>query len=143
MPTLTNDDGAFGEPSTRSRPLVLIVEDDPDNAHLIARVLTGARYDFLVTSVGRDALQHAQVSQPDVITLDLRLPDIDGLALLEQLKINPDTRDIPVVIISILADESEPRLDTAFALLPKPIDRNALRRTVLAALQAGGRSGND
>jgi CheY-like chemotaxis protein len=63
--------------------------------------------------------------------------------LLEQLKINPDTRDIPVVIISILADESEPRLDTAFALLPKPIDRNALRRTVLAALQAGGRSGND
>jgi CheY-like chemotaxis protein len=143
MAAFMSDDTAAGEPSTRSRPLVLIVEDDPDNAHLIARVLTGARYDFLVTSVGRDALQHAQVSQPDVITLDLRLPDIDGLALLEQLKINPDTREIPVIIVSILADESDSRLDSAFALLPKPIDRNALRRTVAAALQAGGRSGND
>lgn len=141
MPMTMNDDPAPGEMSTRSRPLVLIVEDDPDNAHLIARVLTGAKYDFLVTSVGRDALQHAQVSQPDVITLDLRLPDIDGLNLLEQLKLNPDTRDIPVIIVSILADESDPRLDTAFALLPKPIDRVVLRRTVAAALQAGGRRG--
>jgi CheY-like chemotaxis protein len=131
-----NDEPSSCDPSNRSRPLILIVEDDPDNAHLITRVLTGATYDFLVTSVGRDTLQHAQVSQPDVITLDLRLPDIDGLELLDQLKRNPDTRDIPVIIVSILADESDPRLDTAFALLPKPIDRVMLRRTVAAALEA-------
>jgi CheY-like chemotaxis protein len=139
MPTTLNEDPTPCDVSIRSRPLILIVEDDPDNAHLFARVLTGAKYDFLVTSVGRDALKHARMSQPDVITLDLRLPDIDGLSLLEQLKMNPDTRDIPVIIVSILADESDPRLDTAFALLSKPIDRVALRRTVAAALQAGSR----
>jgi CheY-like chemotaxis protein len=114
--------------------LVLIVEDDPDNAHLIARVLTGAKYDFLVTSVGRDALQHARVAQPDAITLDLRLPDIDGLDLLAQLKATADTRDIPVIVISILADESDPRLADAFATVSKPIDRDLLRRIVGAAL---------
>lgn len=121
--------------SGRSRPLVLIVEDDPDNAHLIARVLTGAKYDFLVTSVGRDALQHARTIQPDAITLDLRLPDIDGLALLQQLNTTAETREIPVIVISILADESDPRLAGAFATLSKPIDRNLLRRTVAAALR--------
>jgi CheY-like chemotaxis protein len=136
-----SDDRMPSETSNRSRPLVLIVEDDPDNAHLITRFLTGSRYDFLVTSAGRDALQHARMALPDVITLDLRLPDIDGLDLLEQLKTNVTTRDIPVIIVSILADESDPRLDTAFALLSKPIDRLALRRTVSAALQAGSRQG--
>ncbi len=120
--------------SRRSRPLVLIVEDDQDNAHLIARVLTGAKYDFLVTSVGRDALQHARSIRPDAITLDLRLPDIDGLDLLQQLKTTVETRDIPVIVVSILADERDPRLASAFATLPKPIDRNRLRNTVAAAL---------
>ena len=126
----------MGLESSRSRPLILIVEDDPDNAHLIARVLTGAKYDFLVTSVGRDALQHARVIQPDAITLDLRLPDIDGLDLLQQLKTTAETRDIPVIVISILADERDPRLAGAFAKLSKPIDRDLLRRTVAAALGA-------
>ncbi|MEX1158310.1 MAG: response regulator [Thermomicrobiales bacterium] len=119
----------------RSRPLVLIVEDDPDNAHLIARVLTGAKYDFLVTSAGRDALQHARTILPDAITLDLRLPDIDGFALLQQLQSTPETREIPIIVVSILADERDPRLSSAFATLPKPIDRVRLRKTVAAALR--------
>ena len=123
-----------GSAANRSRPLVLIVEDDPDNAHLIARVLTGAKYDFLVTSVGRDALEHARTAQPDAVTLDLRLPDIDGLDLLQQLKATAETQDIPVIVVSILADESDSRLAGAFATIPKPIDRELLRRTVAAAL---------
>jgi CheY-like chemotaxis protein len=119
----------------RSRPLVLIVEDDVDNAHLIARVLTGAKYDFLVTSVGNDALQHARMVQPDVITLDLRLPDIDGLDLLDRLKSTAETREIPVIIVSIVADERDPRLVGAFASLSKPIDRERLRQTVDDAIR--------
>lgn len=120
--------------SGRTRPLVLIVEDDRDNAHLIARVLTGVKYDFLVTSVGRDALQHARTILPDAITLDLRLPDINGLELLELLKATGETRDIPVIVVSILADEGDPRLASAYAALSKPIDRDLLRRTVEAAV---------
>jgi CheY-like chemotaxis protein len=114
---------------------VLIVEDDPDNAHLIARVLTGAKYDFLVTSAGRDALQHARTILPDAITLDLRLPDMDGFALLQQLQSTPETREIPIIVVSILADERDPRLSSAFATLLKPIDRVRLRKTVAAALR--------
>ena len=130
-----SDSGETDRGSARSRSLVLIVEDDRDNAHLIARVLTGAKYDILVTSVGSDALQHASVVRPDAITLDLRLPDIDGLELLDQLKTTDGTRDIPVIVVSILADERDPRLAGAFAALSKPIDRDLLRRTVDAAIQ--------
>ncbi len=135
---LTNDVAPTTDPSViggtrRSRPLILIVEDDRDNAHLIARVLTGARYDFLMTAVGLDAIQHAHTVLPDVITLDLRLPDIDGLDLLVQLKAAEETRDIPVIVISILADERDIRLSGAFAALSKPIDRDLLRKTVEAA----------
>jgi CheY-like chemotaxis protein len=134
----TSDPPSNSIPGTsgRSRPLVLIVEDDRDNAHLIARVLTGEKYDFLVTSVGRDAINHARTIQPDAITLDLRLPDIDGLELLAQLKASAETRHIPVIIVSILADESDPRLEYAFATLTKPIDRERLRQTVIAALRS-------
>lgn len=121
--------------SLRSRPLILIVEDDRDNAHLIARVLTGAKYDFLVASVGADALQHASTVLPDAITLDLRLPDIDGLDLLDRLKTTEATRRIPVIVVSIVADERDPRLVGAFASLSKPIDRNLLRQTVEAAVR--------
>jgi len=135
MTAPTPDDSETDPASARTRPLVLIVEDDADNAHLIARVLTVARYDFLVTSSGRDALRYARSSHPDVITLDLRLPDIDGLDLLRQLKTDDATRDIPVIVISILADESNPGLSTAFALLEKPIDRDALRTIVTAAAE--------
>lgn len=136
---LTNDVVPIEEPSIvggsrRARPLVLIVEDDRDNAHLIARVLTGVKYDLLVTSVGVDAIQHAQTVQPDAITLDLRLPDIDGLDLLVQLKAGEDTRDIPVIVISVFADERDVRMAGAFATLSKPIDRNLLRQTVEAAV---------
>lgn len=125
----------FASGTSRSRPLVLIVEDDADNAHLIARVLTGEKYDFLVTSSGGDALQHARTIRPDAITLDLRLPDIDGLDLLDRLRTAPETHEIPVIVVSILADERDPRLAGAVATLPKPIDRERLRQIVDAAIR--------
>ena len=90
----------------------------------------------MMTSTGLDALHHAVTIRPDAITLDLRLPDIDGLSVLDQLKAAPGTCDIPVVIVSIVADERDPRLSQAFATLSKPIDRDSLRNTVESAIQS-------
>ena len=118
----------------RTRPLILIVEDDGDIAHLIVRMLGVRAYDVLLVALGGDALQHAEHAQPDLITLDLELPDIDGLAVLSQLKANPRTRDIPVIILSIRADLDDPRGALAVASLTKPFDRAALRDAVTAAL---------
>jgi CheY-like chemotaxis protein len=120
--------------SQRSRPLILVIEDEGDIAHLIARVLTAAKYDFLITARGTDALRHAVEARPDVVTLDIQLDDIDGREVLRQLKEDPSTRDIPVIIVSILGDETDPAVHSAFARLSKPIDRGALRDAVARAI---------
>jgi CheY-like chemotaxis protein len=127
-------DHSGGQHMARSRPLVLVIEDEGDIAHLIARVLTAAKYDFLMTARGADAIRHAVEIRPDVITLDIQLEDIDGREVLRQLRDEPRTRDIPVVVVSILGDEVDGDLGAAFARLPKPIDRAVLRDTVARAI---------
>ena len=117
----------------RSRPLILIIEDEPDIGHLIVRMLTPVQYDFLTTSTGADGLRHARLSLPDAITLDLALPDIDGVEVLRRLKSSPTTSDIPVIVVSIRGDEAQ-YLAEAFAIMLKPVDRVALRQTVVDAV---------
>ena len=122
------------------KPQLLVVDDAPENVEVLAGILRGS-YQVKVALNGPKALQLAQSApRPELILLDVMMPEMDGHEVCRRLKAQAETRDIPVIIVSILADESDPRLDTAFALLPKPIDRNALRRTVSAALQAGGRT---
>jgi CheY-like chemotaxis protein len=123
----------FNEAASRSRPLVLIIEDDPDIGHLIVRMLTPVRYDFLTTSTGVDGLRHARQSRPDVITLDLALPDMDGSEVLARLKASDETKDIPVIVVSIRGDEAH-RLAGAFAVMSKPVDRVGLRAAVERAI---------
>jgi HAMP domain-containing protein/signal transduction histidine kinase/DNA-binding response OmpR family regulator len=81
--------------------LLLIVEDDP----VFARSLQDMAHDYgfktLVTSSGEDGLDLARKFQPDAITLDLILPDADGWVIAECLKAEPETRDIPIHVISI------------------------------------------
>jgi CheY-like chemotaxis protein len=124
------------ETSPRSRPLVLVIEDEGDIAHLIARTLTAAKYDFLITTRGADAMRHAIEASPDVITLDIQLQDLDGRDVLRRLQEHPSTRDIPVVIVSVLGDEDDPFVKSAFARLSKPIDRAALRDAVARAISS-------
>jgi CheY-like chemotaxis protein len=118
----------------RTRPLVLVVEDEADLLHLITRVLTTTRYDFLTTSTGFDAIRYATDALPDVITLDLMLPDLNGSEVLQRLKEAEETRDIPVIVVSIVGDEDDRQLDSAFAVLRKPLDRNQFRQIVAEAV---------
>ena len=87
----------------RGEPTVLIVEDDPHFASIMLTMAREAGFKGVVTGEGAGALPLARRFRPDAITLDIGLPDMDGFALLDLLKRNPDTRHIPVHIIS--ADE--------------------------------------
>jgi DNA-binding response OmpR family regulator len=78
---------------------VLIVEDDPQMAASIARVLRD-EFEPLPESDGHGALRTANDRQPDVILLDLTLPDTDGISLCEKLRRNPRTRGIPIIMIT-------------------------------------------
>ena len=80
---------------------VLIVDDEEDVRSIAKLGLEmGANWQVLTASSGREALNIAQTDQPDIILLDLMMPDWDGRITLEQLKANPQTQNIPVILMT-------------------------------------------
>jgi two-component system NtrC family sensor kinase len=79
---------------------ILIVDDTPQNLHLLVDLLT--KYDYKVRPVpnGKLALSAAEINPPDLILLDIMMPDLNGYEVCKQLKANPKTKDIPVIFIS-------------------------------------------
>ena len=82
----------------------LVVEDDLAIRHLVRAALTGHGYTVVEAGDGASALAACAPSPPDVILLDIGLPDTDGLAVLKQLKADPDLQAIPVVMVTAWAD---------------------------------------
>ncbi|MEM8675246.1 MAG: response regulator [Cyanobacteria bacterium P01_G01_bin.67] len=93
---------------------ILIVDDTPQNLHLLVDILT--KYDYKVRPVpnGKLALSAAEISPPDLILLDIMMPGLNGYDVCKQLKSNPRTKDIPVIFISAV-DEAVDKVK-AFAL---------------------------
>ncbi len=86
---------------------VLIVEDDRDIAELIARYLSKAGYQVDVVSNGRDAQARISANPPDVLVLDLMLPEVDGLEICRGVRADRRTASIPIIMLTARADESE------------------------------------
>jgi diguanylate cyclase (GGDEF)-like protein/PAS domain S-box-containing protein len=107
-------------------PLILVVEDDLSTAELLTLHLTQAGYKVAHAFDGEEALEKARNLKPFAITLDVMLPKKDGWEVLQELKSDQNTADIPVIIHSIVDNK-----DLAFALgatdyLMKPLDKEAL-----------------
>lgn len=117
------------------KPKVLVVDDDIDYARLLAFNLERQGCEALPVHNGVQALRVARTELPDVILLDLMLPDLDGLSVCEILQTQPSTRDIPVFIVSAL-DQSwaECRKSKAKATqyFTKPVDLKVLAEKVRA-----------
>jgi len=119
---------------------LLIVDDEPDIRMTLRLILEMAGHEITEAANGREALDMAQ-TMPDVMILDIRLPDIDGLEVLELLKGDPEACRIPVVCVS--AHSSEDTLRHALALgavayVAKPFDFSHLRAVVAAAAAGAG-----
>jgi adenylate cyclase len=95
--------GAAGEPAA-PRAVLLVVDDSPDNRDMLARRLRRQGYEVLTADGGRSALTTLASAPVDLVLLDVMMPDLDGYAVLEQLKADPARRDIPVLMISALDD---------------------------------------
>ena len=119
---------------TQSVPTVLVVEDDVEVLKLLQVALESEGLRVLVATSGEAALQVAREKLPDFISLDLRLPDLDGLEVLQLLKRDPETADIPVVIVSVVSDRERGLALGALDYVTKPVDGQRLlelvRRTV-------------
>ena len=107
-------------------PFVLIVEDDPTFAAILLELAHGAGLKGVVSTAGAGTLALARKLQPDAITLDLGLSDIDGFVLLDLLKHDPQTSHIPIHVISG-ADKSRSAMTIgAIGVTEKPADDEAL-----------------
>jgi PAS domain S-box-containing protein len=116
---------------------VLVVEDDPDTARLVRRRLEAAGHRVLVAATGADALALAEAERPALILLDLVLPDLDGLDVLEHLKADPALAAIPVLVHSATDDDGAGRRLGAVGHLAKPVAEAALLDQVAALVRPG------
>ncbi|MDD5328364.1 MAG: response regulator [Sulfuricella sp.] len=122
----SNDPPSGSESCPDQGKTILVVEDNPQAAKLLSLYLSQAGYRVTVAGSGAEGLASAARCRPTAITLDLLLPDMDGWDVLAQLKASPRTRDIPVVIVSVLDRQSLGFELGASDYLVKPVGRGEL-----------------
>ena len=81
-------------------PKVLIVDDEPDNIELLARRLTRRGYAVVSATSAVEGIAIAETERPDVILMDIKMPQVDGLEATRRLKANPKTNSIPVITLT-------------------------------------------
>jgi len=116
---------------------ILYVEDNDDNVYMLKNRLSRAGFTVIIATDGTQGVAMASSEQPDLILMDLTLPDINGEEAARRLKADPATRDLPVIMISALDDLGAiARCIEAGALdyLPKPFEPVILRARLAASL---------
>jgi len=117
---------------------VLIVDDTETNVDILVDTL-GEDYDIAVAMDGESALEAVEEELPDLILLDIMMPDMDGFEVCKRLKDNPETADIPVIFLSALteADEKQKGLKLgAVDFLTKPFNPAVIQDKVKQHLTA-------
>jgi hypothetical protein len=113
---------------------VLVVDDEPDIAGLIVGQLTALEVRAEIATSGEAALARLRAEHFDAITLDILMPGMDGFAVLNAIRADPDLRATPIVFVSVFAGHNE--LAGEF-VVGKPIDADELREVLGAAVLAG------
>lgn len=121
---------------------ILYVEDDPNNRMLIRRVLMAEGFHVLDAASAVEALNVVASDRPDLVLMDINMPDIDGLTLTAQLKQLPHMANVPIVAVTanVMRGDRERTLEAGCdGYLQKPIDVDALPRQVNQFIQEARR----
>ncbi|MFO0653728.1 MAG: response regulator [Polyangia bacterium] len=116
----------FVASSDGNEELVLVIDDDEGARNLLSRTLTSGGFKVQTASDGEAGIELAQRLRPMAITLDILMPKIDGWAVLATLQHDLRTRDIPVFMVSMVADRAMGQVMGARECLSKPVSRDAL-----------------
>ncbi len=125
-----------------NRKRILIVDDDRQVSLALSIRLKAADYDVDVAGDGESGLQKLAARAPDVVLLDMRMPGIDGLEVMRQMKRDPRLADIPVIFVSANAQENAKRaaLNAGGKLfLEKPFESRALLDAIRGVLEQNSR----
>jgi len=111
------------------KPVVLTVDDEPHILFILSQVLNSKGCSVLTADGGEDAIKIALKETPDLIILDVMMPDISGFEVCQHLKNNPKTKEIPIVILT--AEQNEEHKEAMFRMgisdyISKPFSPNGL-----------------
>ena len=118
--------------------LVMVVDDDPDARDLLAATVRREGYRVIEATDGETALALAREWHPDVVTLDVLMPRMDGWAVLTALKSDRELAEIPVIIVTVLEDRGIAVSLGAAEFLTKPVDRTRLAATLRQHVYGSG-----
>ena len=126
---------------TKTKKKIAVVEDEQALQSVLAEWLDSEGYEPIPITTGRQAIEEIPKRLPDLILLDILLPEIDGLTVMRQLRENPETATIPVVILSNLGDPAERREAEALGardyLVKAEHDFPSIKRVIERVLQNG------
>ena len=108
------------------KPKILIVDDEEKNLKLLGLILQSHNYDFETAKNGREALEKTKEYSPDLIFLDVMMPEMDGYETCRRLREDPATKFIPVVMVTALGDQESRNKGLeagANDFLTKPVDK--------------------
>jgi CheY-like chemotaxis protein len=125
---------------TAPNKLVLVVEDDAELRESLCAYLREEGFDTDGAADGAEALARAHINRPDAIVLDLMMPVMDGLQLMEALSDDPDLAEIPIFVVSGRAEDA-PHTDRVW-VFSKPVDVEALLRALQAKIDQGAPHAN-
>jgi CheY-like chemotaxis protein len=119
---------------------ILIADDQPDNLILLTRYLESEGYNYLKAKDGVEALEKVREQRPDLVLLDVNMPNKDGFTVLEELRADPATQNIPVIILTAARLDA---VEVQFGLnlgaddyITKPFDRHELLARIRTKLRA-------
>jgi len=118
---------------------ILVVDDERDIVALLRHHLSSEGYQVVTAATGDQAIEKALRERPDLITLDVLLPDRHGFEVLQELKSRPETAHIPVIILSVVQDEDSGYQLGAVDYIVKPIDEDKLLRSVARTFRQKGK----
>lgn len=121
-----------------ARHRILIIDDEPDMVKIAADLLTEAGYTVIDCQHPSKGLKEARANPPDLLILDIRMPDMDGFEVLRQLKADVKTQNVPVIMVSVRSDEADVVVGLEMGAedyITKPFRKRELTARVKAALR--------
>jgi DNA-binding response OmpR family regulator len=120
---------------SREMPRVVYIEDEPEMIDLVKIILSRKHYEVIGASGGREGLDTVRRVSPDIILLDLMMPDIDGWEVYQQLKADEATRAIPVIVVTAKAQNIDKVLGLHIAKVDDYIAKPFTPKELLDSLE--------
>ena len=118
---------------------ILVVDDEPDVVRILSKSLVTNGFEVITANDGLECIAKVENEPPDLILLDNIMPNMDGQAVLEKLKASKETEEIPIIMVTALADEKDitsAQKSGAIEYVVKPFDYNVLLKQIKQTLKS-------